>query len=80
MKKTSRSATLAISESYIIGVDKYEDDEFTITVVTQNGNHLEYVNTITGKDAEELYEKLTNKSLERGNKNEQVTNIASCRI
>lgn len=77
MQKMSQSAALMISESYIIGFDLAEANDFTITVVRQDGRSLEYVNTITGKDAVEIYEKITNKSLERGIKNEQVTNIAS---
>jgi hypothetical protein len=52
---------LKVSETYVIGVDITNDDESVIMISRHTGSGLECVNTITGKDAEELYKTLTNK-------------------
>lgn len=51
---------LKVSESYIIGVDITGDDESVITVAQNQGSKWKYINTVVGKDAEEVYEKLIN--------------------
>ena len=71
---------LSISESYILGFDMGLDDDAVLSVIKQEGNRFSLMKVIIGREAEELYEKLTNKTLERGKENEQITNIASCRI
>ena len=52
---------LKVSESLIIGIDITHEDESVITVARSNGSKLTHVKTITGKEAEDLYNKLTNK-------------------
>ena len=80
MEKVNRSATPVISESYILGFDMGLGDDAVLSVIKQEGNKFYVEKVIVGREAEELYVKLTNKSLERGKENEQITNVASCRI
>lgn len=71
---------LPISESYILGFDMGLGDDAVLSVIKQEGNRFSLMKVIVGREAEELYEKLTNKTLGRGKENEQVTNVAICRI
>lgn len=63
---------IKVSDKYIVCIDITGEDESTIMVISDLNGHLVVTNHIHGKEAEDLYEKLTNKSLERGNENEQV--------
>jgi hypothetical protein len=54
---------MKISKNYLIHVDLSDGtDVSVITVCKCKGQILEFINAITGKEAEELYEKLTNNS------------------
>ena len=60
---------LKVSESYIIGIDISPDgDESTLTVAQHVGSRLNLINVFYGQEAENIYNKLTNNKLERGNK------------
>lgn len=49
-----------INESLIIGVDFSENDDIGVMVVgRQNKGQVNIINAFQGKDAEELYKKLT---------------------
>ena len=62
--------SLTISESYILGFDFSPDDDAVLSVIRQEGNNFHVEKVIVGREAEEIYTKLTNKSLERGKENE----------
>lgn len=47
---------LKLSESYIVGVDISEDDEYSVTVNRIDGMRIEPVGTITGEDAKTIYD------------------------
>lgn len=48
------------SESYIISFDRLEGDSPTMCVSKYEGTTMKLVNVITGKQAEEMFDKLTN--------------------
>lgn len=48
------------SEKYIIGVDITESEVLVLTIARENGNHLDYIQSVTGDDAINLYKILTN--------------------
>ena len=58
---------LKISEDYMIGFDMDGKDMPVMMVVEREGSRLNVVNYIIGDEAIDLYEKITKKSLERGN-------------
>lgn len=57
------------SESYIVSIDMSSEDETVLAVAKMSGNKLEIINTLYGEHAEQMYERLTNISLERRNEN-----------
>lgn len=51
---------LKISESYIVGVDISDSEDASVFSVSKfDGTKLTIVKTFVGKDAEEMYERLT---------------------
>lgn len=53
---------LSVSKSLIIGFDSSDEDDSVLTVNEIIDNNYNCINVFMGKEAEELYEKLTNKS------------------
>lgn len=49
---------------YLIGVGIDMEDKVIVSIDRRIGSRLEHINTVTGKEAEMLYEKLTNKNNE----------------
>jgi hypothetical protein len=64
MLTTSRTLVIGFYSSEMMG------EEAVLTVCKRMPRGLELVKVIHGDEARELYEKLTNTNLERGNKNE----------
>ena len=54
-----------VSETYILGVDISSTDESVVVVARRIGNvTLESIKTITGTDAEKIYELISDKKIE----------------
>lgn len=56
---------MKIGTSYIVGFDITGSDESTAVVTQYHGARGEIVNIIQGKEAEELYEKISKKKLKK---------------
>ena len=55
---------MAISEEFTIGIDIHEGDLAVATVIAKNLYGSYVINVLQGKDACDIYEKLTGKTLE----------------
>lgn len=62
---------MKVGEWLIVGIDKSSNDSNPVLgILRDNGNGLDFVKTLTGKDAKEVYEKLTNTNFEGRKENE----------
>jgi hypothetical protein len=52
------------SETYVIGVDIADNDVSTLTIARKNGDKLDRVKILTGKDARDLYSTLSTEGAE----------------
>jgi hypothetical protein len=53
------------SEKYIIGVDITETDIPVLTIARENGKNLQYIQSITGNDAQALYETISKGAIKK---------------
>lgn len=53
------------SETYIIGVDITKDDASVLIIARKNGDNLDCIKTLTGKEARDLYSVLSTTGKEK---------------
>jgi len=57
---------MRVSASFLIGVDISAGEDISVVqIVRRIGNSVEIVNTLYGREAEEMYEKLVNEGIKK---------------